>query len=144
MSRGLRGKACRSIAKVDWELYQSPRVLPTETSRLSRWKTKRVPSQSKPQFKNQMLIKNPSKLYFQGYFDENMELIPKVPKSPQEIEYEILEGRFGSTIASGMQKFLSWATLNLPLIYSNCIIIMISFFSLEWGKVIARYGQIGF
>ena len=73
--------------------------------------------------KNQMLIKNPSKLYFQGYFDENMELIPKVPKSPQEIEYEILEGRFGSTIASGMQKFLSWATLNLPLIYSNCIIM---------------------
>jgi len=41
-----------------------------------------------------------------GYFDENMELIPKKPVSQQEMEYEILEGRFGSFIASGLQKVL--------------------------------------
>ena len=47
-----------------------------------------------------------------GYFDENMELIPKKPVSQQEMEYEILEGRFGSFIASGLQKVLGWQPLH--------------------------------
>lgn len=40
----------------------------------------------------------------QGIFDQNLELIPTRPKSPEELEIEMIENNLGSNVG----KFYRW------------------------------------